>query len=344
MANLEQPSNDQTVEEALRQVEVQALNFAYRFVKDARVRSGYIQYTQDFSRSTLAAYKSGNLTAKQAAEAAHQMRNEILEMARIKSSDLGKAVAVKLKARLPQFDELLSKYSRRKFGNVFDKLTKTQQEQVYMEIVAAAGRSRPRVNVAVRRMGAAGKGLWILTVGIAIYNIGVADNKLRAAGREASNLGGGFLGSIAIGAAGGAWAGPIGAAVGAIIGGVLGAITADEAYVELTGPENEFVKSFLPRFTSFMSRDEEGIAEALVKECGINLDKVHAVFFELYNRYSTDADDVANLYIQRVKAENNNILHALKLNSSLRAFLARILDEGWTTSEESAQIQWLKAI
>jgi hypothetical protein len=344
MTDLEKPANDQTVEDALRQVEVQALNFSYRFVKDSRVRSWYIQYTQDFSRSTRAAYKAGNLTAKQAAEAAYQMRNEILEMARIKSSDLGKAVAVKLKARLPQFDELLTKYSRQKFGNVFDKLTKAQQEQVYLEIVAAAGRARPKVNVAVRRMGAAGKGLWLLTAGIAIYNIGTAQNKVRAAGREASNVGGGFLGSVAVGAVGGAWAGPIGAAVGAIIGGVLGAIAADEAYVELTGPENDFVKSFLPRFTSFMSRDETGIADALIKECGINMDKVHAVFFELYNRYSTDADDVANLYIQRVKTENNNILHALKLNASLRAFLARILDEGWTTSGESNNIQWLRAM
>lgn len=43
MADLKEPANDKTVEEALRQVEVQALDFAYRFVRDSRVRSWYIQ-------------------------------------------------------------------------------------------------------------------------------------------------------------------------------------------------------------------------------------------------------------------------------------------------------------
>ncbi|MGD2154376.1 MAG: hypothetical protein PVG79_13990, partial [Gemmatimonadales bacterium] len=138
---------DPRVRNALQQVEVQALNFAYRFTKDARVRQEYIRRTAEFSREIRAAHESGRLTATQAAEAAYQMRNEIMEMARARSSDLGRAGARRLKARAPAFDALVEGYSNRLYRRPFQRLTATEQNRVMLEIVDAAGRPNPRVNV-----------------------------------------------------------------------------------------------------------------------------------------------------------------------------------------------------
>lgn len=102
------PDANTAVQVALRNVEIEAVNFAYRFVKDGRVREDYVSKAKAFSREVLNEYRAGRLSAKQAAEAAHQMRNEILEMARVRSSDLGRAKAADLKASGLDFDCRLS--------------------------------------------------------------------------------------------------------------------------------------------------------------------------------------------------------------------------------------------
>jgi len=77
---------DTTVETAIRQFEMQAILFASRFTKDAAVRGDYMRKTKKMSEQLLTTYKSGNISAKQAATATHQMRNEIMEFSRISSS------------------------------------------------------------------------------------------------------------------------------------------------------------------------------------------------------------------------------------------------------------------
>src|SRR5262245_8248706 len=99
------PGADNDVEQALREFEIEALNFGYRFVKDQAVRREYIAKTSAFSEEMLAAYRSGTISARQAAEAAHQMRNELLELARGRSSDIGRAKAAALKSHGLDFGE-----------------------------------------------------------------------------------------------------------------------------------------------------------------------------------------------------------------------------------------------
>lgn len=41
-----------TVEEAIQQMEVQAVNFAYRFIMDARVRSEYMRSTKEMAEQS----------------------------------------------------------------------------------------------------------------------------------------------------------------------------------------------------------------------------------------------------------------------------------------------------
>lgn len=327
---------------AINQLQSAALNFGQRFIKDANVRLDYIAKTQEMSRQLSFSVESGILSAREAAEAANQMRNEIMEAARLKSSDLGQAKAKALKSKGLNLDNLTIKYSKRMFdGKSFQQLTKAQQDDVLLTIVKSAGRANVKVNARAARLGSVGRGLWVFTIVVAVYNISVAEDKLDAAGREVSSLVGGFSGGAAAGALAGVWFGPIGVAVGVIIGGVLGAIAADQIYVEVTGPSDSFVKRFLPKYTNVISVDEEGIAKGLITDCGIDMRKVYAVFKELDNRYSMDSDDVALLYIEYAKRKPN-IFKAIKLYPSLKNLLVLILDSGWTTNREYKAIASLR--
>lgn len=311
-----------------------ALNFGQRFIKDANVRLDYISKTQQMSTELRLSAQAGIMSSREAAEAANQMRNEIMEAARLKSSDLGKAKAKALKAKGLSLDDLTKKYATKMFdGKTFKQLNKAQQDEVLLFIVKSAGRANVKVNARAARLGAVGRGLWVFTIIIATYNISVAEDKVDAAGREAASLTGGFAGGAAAGALAGIWFGPVGVAVGAIVGGVLGSIAADQIYVELTGPSHSFVQRFLPRFTTMVSVDEKGIADALISECGIDMKKVYAVFQELDNRYSTDSDDVALLYIDQAK-RNPNIFKSLRLHTQLKNLLILVFDSGWTSSKE----------
>lgn len=283
------------------------------------------------------------LTPKQAAQAANQMRNEIMEFARVSSTDIGRAKAKALKSRGLDLDGLTEKYSKKVFGLQFDELSDVQRNSVYLEIVESAGRARPSVNKKAARLGNIGRGLWVLTACMAIYNVSVSDNKAKAAGREAANVGGGFAGGAGGGALAGIWLGPFGVSIGVVVGGVLGALISDQIYVEIAGPDGEFARNFLPRFTSIIGTKEKAIADALIQECGYDLDKVLAVFVELNDKYHTDSDDVANLYIENIRNSNSKvIMEAFRLNVRLRKYLISLLDEGWTTDSERKNIHYLK--
>ncbi len=334
---------DPEVKKALELFEAAALNFAYRYINMSSVRMEYMEKTKAFSAELLKTYAEGRFTAHEAADTANRMRNEIMNMSRSKSCDLGKAIAGRIKAKGLDLDTLLSKYAEKTYSKPFNRLNPAQQDEVYLEIVRSAGRANPKVSLRARNLGRAGRALWLLAIGVAIYNVGTAHNKTRQAGREAAGMGGGFLAGAGAGAAGGALFGPVGVVAGALIGGVIGSIMADEAYIEIVGPDDDFVRKFLPRFTQFFARDEDKIALALVNECGINMDQVHAVFLTLNDDYNTDADDVAVLYINTIRKRSGNLERALKLNVELRHLLISILSEGYTSSDEQACLNYLRA-
>lgn len=58
---------------------------------------------------------------------------------------------------------------------------------------------------------------------------------------------------------------------------------------------------------------------------------------------ATDADDVAVIYLGRPFTERGSRQDALRLNRKARAALVRVLDEGWTTTEEAELIQRMRA-
>ncbi len=218
------------LEGALSQMESDALNFAHRFIKDGMVRMRYINQTKKLAQEYRASVISGAISPENAAKQVQTIRNQILEAQRLRTSDIGKAMAIKLKKTGLTFTELTEKYAQNKFRTSFKNLSVVNQNQVYLEIINSSGRPRPSMNAAASRYSKLGRGLLVVTVGIAIYNITVAEDKVRATAREGVILGGGFAGGAAGGAAAGLACGPgapLCVTVGVFIGGALGALGSD---------------------------------------------------------------------------------------------------------------------
>lgn len=99
-----------------------------------------------------------------------------------------------------------------------------------MEIIESAGRARPSVNNLANKYSKLGRGLLVVTLGVAVYNITLADNKTRAMAREGAIIGGGFAGAAAGGGAAGLTCGPaapVCVTLGVFVGGALGALGTD---------------------------------------------------------------------------------------------------------------------
>lgn len=92
--------------------------------------------------------------------------------------------------------------------------------------------------------------------------------------------------------------------------------------------------------------DEDGLAKCLA-EMGSNMPRVHAVFSWLDRKHNVDADDVALAYVNRIKTRSTTtqaMAGARGSSNDLRALLIRILEEGWTTSDERKAIAWLRTV
>lgn len=212
--------------------QVTAINFAIRHIQDGKVRLDYIEKAKLLSNEYLNRVNRGQITPYQAASEINLLRNEIMEFARLKSSDLGRAKAQRLKQTGKVLEELAEKYAKRLYGKEFTHLTKTQQDKVYREITKAAGKTNSSINVQYSHVSKLAKGLLVVSLAISVYNVATADDKVRALGNEGVMIGGGFAGGAAGGAAGllcGPGA-PVCVTIGIFVGGVLGALGADFAF------------------------------------------------------------------------------------------------------------------
>jgi len=336
---------DPNTEQAIRALESTAINFAYQAINISSVRSEYIRRAQEITTSLRSAYRTGEMSAKAAAESAHGMRNKLLETQRARSAAVGRAMARNLKANGLKLDDILETLSKRLYNNkTFAQLDNAQQTRVYLEVVESAGRPRPAATKFAARAGAAGRALFLIGIGIAVYNIANAEDPAWQTGREASNIAGGIGGSIAAGALAGIWLGPVGVAIGAFVGGVAGALLADQVYVSAVGASDRQAEAFISRFTTFWNTDEAGMARALHSEVGIDADRVNSIFLALDESYTSDADQIAMLYLKRVFASGGNVLQTLRLNRGLRNTLYRVMDEGWTSSEEYSMMARVRAL
>jgi hypothetical protein len=220
-------------EEAIKLFETEAFNFALRMTNDTKVRIRYIQKARMLSEEYLSKIASKQITPYQAATEVNALRNEIMELARRQSSDIGKAYAQSLKATGRTLNDLCNYYAKMLFNTEFSKLLKPQQERVYQEIVKAAAKTRPGVNAKLTNISRLGKGLFILSIAIAVYSVATAEDKVREAGNQGVIFGGGALGAWGGGALAGLACGPgapICVGIGVFVGAFIGGYGADKTY------------------------------------------------------------------------------------------------------------------
>lgn len=162
---------------------------------DAALRERYGRLIAAMSREMKAEVRAGRLTWAEAARRANEQRNLIMDYIRARSTPVGRAFAERAKLRGRSLESLIDSKTRRLFGEAarFDRLTQGQRDEVLRAVVEGAGRSDPRFNALMRRMSRAGRGLLILSLGVAVYNVASAENKAEAAAEEGALLGGGVL-------------------------------------------------------------------------------------------------------------------------------------------------------
>jgi hypothetical protein len=210
-------------------------NFGGRFIQDGAVRQGYMRQTAELANAMREEVRSGRLTPAQAAEEANKIRNAILDASRIKSSDIGRAVAEAEKWTGKTLRELEAKYARKLYQRPFSTLSQMEKNKVWLEIVESSGRSRPKINLQAARWSKLGRGLVFVSAGIAVHNVLTAEEPMRQAAKESTTLG--------VGIAGGALAGalaphnllcgpaaPVCVGVSVFVGGALAAFGADLAF------------------------------------------------------------------------------------------------------------------
>ncbi|MCQ0970767.1 hypothetical protein MLD63_10055 [Paracoccus sp. TK19116] len=195
---------------------------------DGALRARYTRLIDRMAQDMKAAVRAGRMTWAQAAAQANEQRNVIMDLIRSRSTPVARALAQDMKGQGLSLQALLDRKAQQLFGHSarFDQLSAGQRDQVFRAVVEAAGRSNPRVNVLMRRVSTAGRGLLILSLGIAVYNVATAEDHAEAAIEEGAILGGGVLGGLAGGAAAGLVCGPgalVCSSVGAFAGAVAGA-------------------------------------------------------------------------------------------------------------------------
>jgi hypothetical protein len=113
-----------------------------------------------------------------------------------------------------------------------------------------------------------------------------------------------------------------------------------------------FAINFIRRFTESplamtsltWSMDEKGLATALFNEQGADAQRVEEVFRELDEHRNSDADDVAEVYVNLLMQRGGAPLEAVKRSSSLKERLIKVLGEGWTSPGEQKCIDFLKRL
>ena len=90
-----------------------------------------------------------------------------------------------------------------------------------------------------------------------------------------------------------------------------------------------------------LNYDEQALDSDLFLE---PMQTVFEAFRRLDEHYNTDADDVAELYVNKIRSAGEQKIQALKGNKPLITLLIKVLDEGWTSQSEKDCITFLKSL
>ncbi len=196
-------TNDRLIfEDAIRSLEAEITNVGVHLTIDATARQSYARQIRVMADKLRSEVSSGRITWAQAAQKAQETRNFIVQIIRGRSTPVGRAIAEQLKREGRTLNELIVRKGQQLYGKnaVFSRLSSGQQNKVYAEIVKSAGKSNPRITIAMRKLSHAGRGLIVVSIALSVYTVATADNKMNAAGRELAVTGAGVGGGITGGA------------------------------------------------------------------------------------------------------------------------------------------------
>ena len=222
---------DWGLSQALAALDAALMSFGVRAQLDSAARFRYEKMVKAIPRIIQMEMQAGRWTLREAMDNAHRLRNQYLDAIRGRSSDMGRAYAESLKPSGQPLNFYIDKAARRLFPNIPpENLTQTQQSRVFLELIESSGRPNAQVSQLARRLGYVGRGLIVVSLALAVYEVTTAEDKTAAAGRVGVGLSAGFAGSMAGGAAAGLICGPgapVCVTVGAFVGAVVFAATAD---------------------------------------------------------------------------------------------------------------------
>lgn len=224
--------DDDFLRTELAELELAASSFAQQLVPDAALRLRYLASTRQAAAELRQRVAAGQLSAQAAALQAQTMRNTIMEATRARTSPLGLSIARFLKKDGKTLGQLESRYAAELFKKDFAQLNDAQRNEVWRRMVQKAGEPNVKVTHGAKWLGRAGRGMYLLTVCIAIYHIAKAEDRTRTAANEGVVLAGGAVGTAVFGSAG-LLCGPaaiVCVPLGVFVGGILGGMTADWAF------------------------------------------------------------------------------------------------------------------
>ncbi|MBD2791585.1 hypothetical protein ID852_19325 [Xenorhabdus sp. 42] len=230
----EHPIDDLILDKAVAALEGTALKFSTDAISDAKARQSYASNIKRVTSEVKQMVNAKTISVKEGAEFCYEMRNQIMAEHRKFTSAQGLAVAENHKKTPPSLDDLLNKYSQKKFSKGFINLTPDQKNAVYYEIIESSARDNPRYTTANKRLKVIGKVGIIMTAILATHEILNAENKPKEAIKQGIQIGGGVAGGSLAGLSVSAVCGP-GAPVcaialvllGGIAGGIAGSVVAD---------------------------------------------------------------------------------------------------------------------
>ena len=226
-----QRSDEEAFENAIKSLEATAASAGVHLELDSTARRIYAREIKAMSDSLRREVVSGKMSWAQAAEQAHDTRNVVMQLIRSRTTPAARAYAEYRKAEGRSLNALIAEKTSKLFGKgaIFAKLTPSQQNRIFAEVVASAGRSHPAVTRNAMRLSYLGRGVILLSLALSMYNILNASNKATAVKRELITTAAGIGGSIAAGALAGLACGPgapVCVTIGAFAGGALAAFSA----------------------------------------------------------------------------------------------------------------------
>lgn len=226
-----QQSDEDAFENAIKSLEATTASAGMHLEIDTTARRIYAREIKAMSDNLRREVARGRLTWALAAEQAHNTRNVVMELTRSRTTPVARAFAEHKKAEGRGLNALVAEKAAKLFGKyaVFAKLTPSQQNRVFAEIVASAGRSQPTITRNMLRLSYVGRSVILLSLALSTYNVLTARNKSTAVKRELVTTSAGIGGSIAAGALAGLACGPgapVCVTIGAFVGGTLAAFGA----------------------------------------------------------------------------------------------------------------------